>query len=69
MDLDGDSDEGAGDQVDELYRRFVARTPEDTERSLLVGFHDTILDEGGGTAEWALMSCLIVATSSEALLY
>jgi len=69
VDLEGDSDEGLDDQVDDLYHRLLARNPEEAERALLVDFHDEVLDEGGGTAEWALMSCLIVGTTTEALLY
>lgn len=69
IDLEGSSDEGLEDQSVELYRRFLARDPEPKELSLLVDFHDEILDEGGGTAEWALMSCLVVGTTTEALLY
>lgn len=56
-------------QVVDLYRRFLARDPLDPERDLLVELHETLVDDGGSNADWATLSCFVVATSSEALLY
>jgi hypothetical protein len=56
-------------QATELVRRFWARDPLPEELGLLTGLHAGVLEDGGGDAEWAWLTCFTVATSSEALLY
>lgn len=56
-------------QVTELYQRLLARDPAEEEAQVLLDFHGPVLEEGGDTASWALLSCFMVGTSTEALLY
>lgn len=73
--LDGDNGsqgsnvDEATNQITELYRRILARDPEPEEVSALIRHAAGVSADGGGAAEWALMSCFALATSSEALLY
>ncbi|MCB9765948.1 MAG: hypothetical protein H6739_39605 [Alphaproteobacteria bacterium] len=69
--LDGDTLEvaQAEAQAATLYRRMLGRDPEPEERDALVGLHAGVVEDGGGNAEWALMSCFALGTSTEALLY
>lgn len=56
-------------QATELVRRFWARDPSSEELAALTAFHATTLEDGGGNAEWAWLTCFMVGTSTEALLY
>lgn len=73
--LDGDNgsqgsnaDEAVA-QITELYQRLLARDPEPEEVSALIRHNAGIAADGGGAAEWALMVCFALGTSTEALLY
>lgn len=56
-------------QVTELYQRLVARDPSPDEAAGLLEFEASVLESGGDTEAWALLSCFMVGTSTEALLY
>jgi hypothetical protein len=56
-------------QVTELYQRLLARDATEDEAALLVDFEATVLEAGGDTEAWALLSCFTIGTSTEALLY
>ncbi len=60
---------GADALVADLYRRLLARDPAEDETEALLGLFDGIVEDGGGAADWALMSCYAVGTSTEGLLY
>ncbi len=53
----------------DLYRRLHARDPLTEELEAVVGLRAGIADGGGGDADWALMACFAVGTTTEALLY
>jgi len=61
--------EQAEAQVIELTRRFWARDPTPLELQAIIVLHNDLHLVGGGNAEWALMSCWALGTSTEALLY
>ena len=52
-----------------LYQRLLARDPLSAELAALEGLADTLSAEGGADADWALMACFAVGTSTEALVY
>ena len=72
FDIDLDDDRlSTGDRRDQaatLYQRMLGRDPLDAERDLLVDFHDSVVEDGTN-ADWAVLSCFVVGTSSEALFY
>lgn len=71
LDLDADvpTRDQAEAQVTELTRRFWARDPSNLERQALIVLHNELHVVGGGNAEWGLMLCWALGTSTEALLY
>lgn len=60
-----------GAAVERLYRRLLGRDPEPHEREVLVGFYGTVeaAREPRAARAWAIMSCFMVATSTEMLFY
>lgn len=52
-----------------LYQRLLARDPLDAEVAALAGLHGTLSAAGGANADWALMACFSVGTTTEALAY
>jgi hypothetical protein len=56
-------------QIAELTRRLLARDPLPAELEALTGLHDDAVAEGGGNADWAVLTCFALATSTEALTY
>ncbi len=56
-------------QATELVRRFWARDPQPEELALLTGLREGVVEDGGGDAEWAWLTCFTVGTATEALLY
>jgi hypothetical protein len=71
IDLDQDTPtrEQAEAQVIELTRRFWARDPTHLEMQALIVLHNDLHVVGGGNAEWGLMVCWALGTSTEALMY
>jgi len=71
VDLDADvpTRDQAEAQVVELTRRFWARDPTALELQALIVLHNELHVVGGGNAEWGLMLCWALGTSTEALLY
>ncbi len=71
LDLTTDlAEDGAlSDTVVELYRRLLARDPTTDERDALTAMHADTLSVGGSNADWALMSCFAVGTTTEAMTY
>jgi len=63
------SEEDATAQLTELYRRLLARDPAPEEVTALVGLHASIIADGGTNADWALLSCFSIGTTTEALSY
>ncbi len=61
--------EQAEAQVVELARRFWARDPTELEVQALIVLQNDLHLVGGGNAEWGLMTCWALGTSTEALLY
>lgn len=60
-----------GAAVERLYRRLLGRDPEAHEREVLVGFYGTVeaAREPRPARAWAIMSCFMVASSTEMLFY
>lgn len=61
--------EAAEALVTDLYHRLLARDPEPEELAAVVALHAGVVEDGGGNAEWAVMSCFALATTTEALMY
>ena len=61
--------EGGEAQVVDLYRRLLARDPLPEEVSAVVGMHEGIVQDGGRNAEWAVLACFAIGTSTEGLMY
>ncbi len=56
-------------QTSELYRRLLARDPLQAELDALAGLHGTVLAEGAKNADWAVLACFTIGTTTEALTY
>lgn len=56
-------------QTGELYRRLLARDPLDAEVAALTDLHRTVIEEGGVSADWAVLACFTIGTTTEALTY
>lgn len=55
------------DQLTELYRRLLARDPLQAEVDALLGLHAAVLAEGGINADWLLLSCFAIGSTTKAL--
>jgi hypothetical protein len=56
-------------QVVDLYRRLLARDPLPSEIDAVIGMHEGIVADGGRNADWAVMACFAIGTTTEGLLY
>jgi len=63
------SDAEAEAQITNLTRRLLARDPLPEETAALSGLRADVATEGGDNADWAVLVCFSLATSTEALTY
>jgi hypothetical protein len=61
--------DAAGRQVVDLYRRLLGRDPLPEETDAVVAMHAGIVEDGGTHAEWAVMACFAVGSTTEGLMY